>query len=166
MQWYVEGLRASLPKGLRQRGGCRPQVFCSHSHHHHHHYHYHQNHHHHFQKKIFTNYRPGKFAPKPLLPSLHPPSPLLLLPSLSLEVLVLVLVLGLVVLDTTECQRCWLSVEIHFSKKTMPYHLPSLLPLLPLLLLLWGSWCWIFKVSAMILSLYIEFCTFSTILSK
>merc|ERR1719432_74432 len=56
---------------------------------------------------------PGKFAPRPLSPSLHPPSPLLLLPSLSSEALVLVSVLG-VLLESTECQRCWLSLEIYF----------------------------------------------------
>ena len=65
------------------------------------------NHHHtHFQKNIFTNYCPGKFAPRLPSQSRHLPSPLPLLLSLSSEVLVLVLVL--VVSDSTECQRCWL----------------------------------------------------------
>ena len=78
----------------------------------------------------------------------------------------LVLVLGLVVLDTTECQRCWLSVEIHFSKKNYALS-PAISVAAPAAAVaVRGSWCWIFKVSAMILSLYIEFCTFSTILSK
>ena len=60
--------------------------------------------------------------------------------------LVLVLV---VLLDSTECHRCWFSLETYFSQNS-----PSLLPLLSWLLLVVGSG--IREVLAlMMLSLYI-----------